>query len=169
MMRWCVAQTKLHEEDIAIANLKKQSFQTFFPLLREHRGKETKLVPMFPKYLFVQINIDELGWLSINSTRGIKRLLTSCIDRPSLLPEGWVEDLMGQGGVLDLFMDASAFAKGDQVEFIDGPFKGHTGVCQWSSEKRVGLLLSLLGRETMILSESRTLRLAPKREPALVR
>jgi transcriptional antiterminator RfaH len=161
--RWCVVQTKPREEEIAVAHLRRQCFDVFLPLLKEpvvknHRGQEAKIVPMFPGYLFVAIHPATTSWLPIASTRGVKRMITSGPERPALLPTGWVEELQRRG-TLDLFIDALSFSRGDTVEFIAGPFEGHIGKCNWISERRVGLLLDLLGRTVPVDCEPRLLKL----------
>jgi transcriptional antiterminator RfaH len=156
--RWCVVQTKPREEEVAVAHLRRQSFEVFMPLLRERKGTGAKVVPMFPGYVFVAIDLSTLAWLPIASTRGVKRLMTACFERPALLPLGWVEQMQAQG-TLDMFTDSLSFKKGDKVEFIAGPFEGQVGVCQWTSERRVGLLLDMLGREVTVYSEPRMLKL----------
>lgn len=162
--RWCVVQTKPREEEIAVAHLRRQSFEVFLPLLKERRGQEARIVPMFPGYVFVAIT---RYWQPIASTRGVKRLITSGPDRPALLPEGWVEDLQRRG-TLDLFLDALSFKKGDTVEFIAGPFEGQIGKCDWRSERRIGILLDMLGRSVSVECEPRLLKLvtpAPLPQP----
>lgn len=153
--RWAVVQTKPREEEIAVAHLRRQSFDVFLPLLKERRGKEAKVVPMFPGYVFVAIGPSP--WQPIASTRGVKRVITVGQDRPAFLPSGWVEDLRSRG-TLDLFIDALSFAKDEVVEFIAGPFEGKIGVCQWTSDRRVKLLLDMLGREVMVYAEPKLLR-----------
>jgi transcriptional antiterminator RfaH len=152
--RWGVAQTKPREEELAVANLRRQGFEVFLPLLKERHKTEQRVVPMFPGYVFVAIG--EL-WQPIASTRGVKRIITTKPDRPAFLPRGWVESLREQG-TLDLFTDALAFKKGDQVEFIAGPFEGRTATCKWTSEARVGLLFDFLGRETVVQCEAKILK-----------
>jgi transcriptional antiterminator RfaH len=169
MLKWCVAQTKPHEEDIAINNLQRQEFRVFLPRLREHKGKEVRLVPMFSRYIFVQIETDDMRWAAINSTRGVSRLMMSNIERPSLLPEGWVEMMIEKGAIVDTFLDAASFLKGEEVEFVTGPFNGHRGICQWTNNKRVALLLDILGRKTVVYSDCSTLRPTQKSQPLGVR
>jgi transcriptional antiterminator RfaH len=152
--RWVVVQTKSREEEIAVAHLRRQDFEVFLPLLKERRGQEARIVPMFPGYVFVALTP---AWLPITSTRGVKRLITTSPDRPALLPPGWVEALQAKG-TLDLYQDALSFRKGETVEFIAGPFEGHVGRCHWVSERRVGLLLDLLGRQVQVECEPRLLK-----------
>lgn len=152
--RWAVVQTKPREAEIAVAHLRRQGFEVFMPLLRERRRTEAKIVPMFPGYLFVGIGD---SWLSIASTRGVKRLITAAPDRPAYLPRGWVESLRDQG-TLDLFTDALSFRRGDQVEFIAGPFEGHQATCKWTSEARIGVLFECMGREVSVLCDPKILK-----------
>jgi Transcription termination factor nusG len=60
--RLCVAQTKPREEELAVANLRRQDFEVFMPLLRERRGMEAKIVPMFHGYIFVAIGPKTPFW-----------------------------------------------------------------------------------------------------------
>jgi transcriptional antiterminator RfaH len=155
--RWCVVQTKPREEEIAIAHLRRQGFDVFMPLLRERRRTESKIVPMFPGYVFVEIDPTALDWMPIASTRGVKRLMTTRPEKPALLPRHWVEELRDRG-VLDMFTDALSFRKGDRVEFIAGPFEGHTAVCQWTSELRIGVLFECMGRDVSVLCDPKILK-----------
>lgn len=156
-MRWCVVQTKPREEEIAVAHLRRQSFEVYLPLLRERRGLEAKVVPMFPGYLFVALRPGTFDHLPISSTRGVKRLMTTTVERPAFLPTGWVERLR-DAGTLDLFADSLSFTKGEQLQFIAGPFEGKIGTCQWTSDRRVKLLLEMLGREVTVYSEPKMLK-----------
>lgn len=166
--RWCVVQTRPREEQVAISNLGNQSFEVFMPLLREAGRTGTRLVAMFPGYLFVAIDPATSAWLSIASTRGVKRLITSRPDRPAFVPTGWVEELRSRG-IVDAFTDALSFSKGDKVELIAGPFEGNIAVCKWTSERRIGVLFDCMGRESMLICEPKMLRLVKDKHPHAVR
>lgn len=153
-IRWAVVQTKPREAEIAVAHLRRQGYEVFMPLLRERRGTEAQIVPMFPGYLFVAIGD---SWLPIASTRGVKRLITATPDRPAYVPRGWVESLRDQG-TLDLFTDALSFRKGDQVEFIAGPLEGRQATCRWTSEARIGVLLECMGRIAEVQCDPKILK-----------
>lgn len=154
--RWAVIQTKPLAEEVAVANLRRQGFEVYMPLLRERRRQEAKIVPMFPGYLFVAIDPLTARWAPIASTRGVKRIITTKPERPALLPRGWVESLRARG-VLDLFTDALSFRKGDRVMFIAGPFEGQMGVCKWTSEARIGVLFECMGRTVPIVCDAKSL------------
>jgi len=166
--RWCVVQTKPREEEIAVAHLRRQHFDVYLPLLRERKGQEARVVPMFSGYVFVAIDPDASTWVRVFSIRGVKTLMTTSYGNPAMLPIGWVESLRAKG-VLDMFTDSLSFKKDDQVEFIAGPFEGRPGKVQWTSERRVKLLLEMLGREVTVYAEPKTIKLtkpvAPSPQP----
>ena len=158
-MRWCVAKVKPQQEDRALENLQNQAFHAFLPLLRERRRREVLLKPMFPGYIFIEIEQGDVIWKRINSTRGVLRLMLNGEERPSLVPRGVIEDFIEQGGVVDHFEDTVFFKVGDRVRFTEGAFHDQEGVCQWSSENMVHLLLSILGRETLVYCNPGSLKL----------
>jgi transcriptional antiterminator RfaH len=77
--RWYVAYTPPHKEAMAVTHLGEQGFRTFLPRqlknVRHARKVRTILAPVFPRYLFVILNLDRDRWLSVNGTRGITRLI----------------------------------------------------------------------------------------------
>lgn len=167
-VRWCVVQYKPQELDIAVTNLRRQDFDVFLPQIRERHRKGDRTVPMFPGYLFVAIDLTASGWLSIVGTKGVKRILTIRPDMPALLPRGWVESLKDKG-VIDQFMDAMSFRKGDSVEIVSGPFEGHIAICKWTSERRIGVLFDCMGRESVLICNPNMLRAAEENIPRVVR
>lgn len=68
-------------------------------------------------------------------------------DKPSPVPEGFVEMLLEEDVIEDL---VRAINEGDLLRIKDGPFAGHEGLCAKSSSKRVIVLLHLLGKETQV-------------------
>lgn len=168
-MPWCVVQTKPGRQAWAVSNLAQQGFRTIAPLLREHRGKQVSLRPMFGSYIFLELTCDELGWSAVNNTRGVTRVLANSQGRPSYLPERFISYMLEINGVLDRFEDVLSFNKGDIVELVDGPFKGRQAQVSWTTDKRVAVLLSVLSRQTTVYFEPAVLRLAQKAQPLPVR
>lgn len=169
-MPWCVIQTKPGDWHRAQDNLRRQSFNVLAPLLREHRappprrhGKVAvtptqKLTPMFPGYVFMELDPRSRDWMPAASTIGVHRILGNTPDRPSLLPTAFVEHLQASGPIFDVFVDALAFKRGDIVEVTSGPFQGRTGRCEWTGKDRVAVLLDLLGRSVCVYSGPEVLR-----------
>ena len=76
--RWYVVQTQPHAESKAARHLCRQGFQIYLPryLKRRRHARRTETVPapLFPRYMFVAVDIAVQRWRSIQSTIGVSRL-----------------------------------------------------------------------------------------------
>ena len=74
---WVLIYTKAKEEKKATDNLRNQGFKTFLPLIA-HANKNDNfksLVPLFPRYLFVQVNLELDNLASIKSSYGVSHIV----------------------------------------------------------------------------------------------
>lgn len=151
MRRWYVAYTQPTAERRAAGHLKRQGFDAYLPLcrqIRRHaRREETVLRPLFPRYVFVALDLEVDRWRSINGTIGVSNLVCHG-ERPAALPDGVVEGLRDgelDGGVVPLSR-LVMFDKGAQLRVLDGAFVGQTGIYHgMTSAERVVLLFNLIG------------------------
>lgn len=125
---WYVLVTYPNLEKKAYSNLLKNSFVAFLPLQKIQREwsdrKKTIEVPLFPNYLFININEkDRFGALNIY---GVKRYITFS-GRPASISESEILNIKRILECSDLFIEPS-LVKGDTVKIIGGPFKDMTGV-----------------------------------------
>lgn len=158
-MTWLVVHSKPREEERAARHLCNQGFDTFLPRLRQRkrRAKGWQVVtgPLFPRYLFVQVDLGEQDTSVIGSTQGVSNLVRFG-QQLAELPGEVVTFLQAQQ---DPTLQAQAadewpWKPGDQVTILEGPFAGLTGVYQMArDEQRVALLVELLGRENRVLVE----------------
>ncbi len=166
MERYYVVQTRPQKEATAAFELRNQGFTTFFPVIKTHSKKQQvivpRLVPLFPKYVFVQLDLDLDPWRSINGTRGVVRVM--CMDeyRPSPVPVLAMTRLLAAGEVIEESTAALPFNLGDTVEFTEGSMKGRQGLVHACAENRVTLLLDLLGRQTVVYCEPKSLKYITK-------
>jgi transcription elongation factor/antiterminator RfaH len=148
--RWYVAHTQPHAESRAIFHLARQGYDVFCPryarLVRHARRRTRVLAPLFPNYLFLNLDISRDRWRSVNGTSGVVRLIMQG-ERPQAVPRGIVEALKNQtdaGGVMEW---TPSFRIGQAVEVADGPFEGLVGTLErLDAAGRVRVLLDLLGR-----------------------
>ena len=153
MKRWYVAYTQPTAELRAAGHLKRQGFDVYLPLcrqIRRHaRREETVLRPLFPRYVFVALDLDIDHWRSVNGTVGVSNLVSQG-ERPSALPDGVVENLrsseIDEGAVaLSRLM---LFDVGAKLRVLEGAFVGQTGIYDGMSEaERVVLLFDMIGRK----------------------
>ncbi len=149
--RWFAVYSLPHREAGAQRQLENQDFHTFLPRClkarRHARRLETILAPVFPRYLFVVLDLDRDRWRSVNGTFGVARLVMTG-DRPLPAPHGVVEALIALAdgrGVLR-FDERGRLAVGQKVRIRAGPFAEKIGLLQRLDDNgRVRLLLDIMG------------------------
>ena len=77
--RWYVVQTHINSESKAAANLSRQGFFVYLPRYLKRRSHARKVDvaprPLFPRYLFVAIDVASQRWRAIQSTLGVSHLI----------------------------------------------------------------------------------------------
>ena len=145
--RWFVVQTHPREESRAQREILNQGIPTFLPMVAVQRRRAVELVALFPGYLFVLFDLARDRWRPIASTRGVQRIMGAAPDRPTAVPAGIVEHLLK---TQDLRSVIRAIAPipipiGSTVRIGAGPFADQAGICLWSDDRRVRLLMEILG------------------------
>jgi transcriptional antiterminator RfaH len=112
---------------------------------------ETVLTPLFPRYLFVSLDIERERWRVINGTVGVVHLVCHG-DRPAPVPAGVVEEIRARedesGAVV---LAVPSFRRGAALRITHGPLAEQTGLFeQMADQERVVLLLNLLGRDIRV-------------------
>lgn len=152
--RWYVARTQAHAEGRAAANLEKQKFPVFCPRFRKSRRHarrlENVLVPLFPRYIFVQLDLTCDRWRSVQNTRGVSHMIMQG-ETPQPVAPGVVE-LLQQRTRVDGSIDLSPRLEvGQSVRITHGPFADLIGKLEkLDSAGRVRVLLDLLGRSVSV-------------------
>jgi transcriptional antiterminator RfaH len=157
MMTWCVVHTQPFKEVVAQQHLLDQGFAVYLPRFKKRRRHARKveevLAPLFPRYLFVGMDLATVRWRCINSTRGVSYLLMRDEIYPAQVPEQVITELKAQEtreGFLPL-TSLSLFTKGDKVRILEGAFQDQLAIFEGLDDKaRVQLLLTFLGREVRI-------------------
>lgn len=154
---WCVAHTQPMKEQMAKQHLLNQGYGVYLPQLlktcRHARKIEQKMVPLFPRYIFISMDVEVARWRSINSTRGIAYLLMSNTTTPAYVPTSVMDDLKSQETDKGIVTVASLlnFVKGEKVRIVDGAFTDHLATFEALDDKsRVQLLLDFMGREMRV-------------------
>jgi len=159
--RWYAARTKPRQEAVAVLNLARQDFEAYSPQVTVERYKQTassgqritiEREPLFPGYVLVKFALENFGWRSINSTRGVIELLRFGDDGgPCSLPRGEVESIQRREISGQLFIsEVRRVRQNDSVKVKFGPAADKIGRVIFTKGERVELLLNLLGRETRV-------------------
>ena len=156
MKQWFVVNTKAREEAKALFHIKRQSFNAYLPQykkIRRHARRTDKvLAPLFPKYLFVEFDLDMENWSTINSTIGVSTLIKFG-SLPTPIPAELVREIRTREdseGMISLNKDLK-IKLGDEVNIIAGAFNNHSGIfeCQ-NDDERIVILLNLMGRNVRV-------------------
>lgn len=147
--RWFLAHTLPKSEWRAELHLGAQGFRTFQPQIRKTirhaRQLKTVRAPLFPRYLFVILDLGRDRWLSVRSTVGVSSLFSSRDGRPVPVPIGIVESLIERSEDTLTRLD-SHLVKGQQVRILTGPFADFVGMLDRLNEAgRVRVLLEMMG------------------------
>ena len=158
--RWYVVQTQVNGEAKAAENLRRQGYDAYLPRYLKRRRHARKMdftaKPLFPRYMFVAIDMATQRWRSVQSTVGVSRLVTNG-DSPAVVPEGVVYALIAREDAKGFVkMDAGpAFALGDKVRVLAGAFMDNAGLFNGMADHdRVSILLDMLGRKVRVLLDA---------------
>ena len=158
--RWYVVQTQVNGEAKAAQNLLRQGYEIYLPRYLKRRRHARKVdfaaKPLFPRYMFVAIDLASQRWRSIQSTFGVSRLVTNG-DDPATVPQGVVHALKAREndkGFIQLDSKPT-FAPGDKVRVLAGAFMDSAGLFSGLADHdRVSILLDLLGRKVRVLLDA---------------
>jgi transcriptional antiterminator RfaH len=155
MKRWYVAQTQVRCEERARLNLERQGFRVYLPRYRRERRHARRCdvvrAPLFPGYVFVQLDLESAPWRSINGTFGVTHLVCRG-ERPAAVPEGIVEELTARENEEGLIpLQPRGFRKGETLQIVSGALADCFGFFEKMADRdRVILLLDLLGRKVRV-------------------
>jgi transcriptional antiterminator RfaH len=146
---WYLVQCKPREDERALENLERQSFECYRPILeREHvRGGRRLLTKsaLFPGYLFIRLDRLHDNWLPICSTRGVVQIVRFA-DYPLPVADRIIEEI--QRRIEGEPLRESYLTPGERVVVTKGSFLGIEGIfMSREGDDRVILLLTILHSE----------------------
>jgi transcriptional antiterminator RfaH len=155
--RWYVVQSQPNAEHKAIAHLDRQGFVTYLPryLKRRRHARRVEVVPapLFPRYLFVGVDLAAQQWRSIFSTIGVSRLVCSG-ELPTAIPDQVIANLKASENADGFvrFNHRPNFRPGDKIRILEGAFTDCLGLYEGMKDsERIAILLDLLGRKVRVV------------------
>jgi len=162
---WYVVYTKPQKE-LQVASLleKQQKLTVYLPEVYQKYRNLLQLRPLFPRYLFVQMNLEKMELDVVNFTPGVIKVVSSD-DTPLPLRNTVieairqeVERLNEKGG-----LPTQHFEEGEKVRLLSGPLAGLEAVFvrHLNARDRAVVLLRFLGQENQV--EIAVSEIEPKR------
>ena len=149
---WYVVYSKARKEEQAQFHLRSKGIEAFFPRLDLSRAvdKARRVVPLFPNYLFVRIDL-ETEFHRVIWSPGVKRMI-SFGDHPVPVEENVINCLHEQANADGAIKARSRLRPGQEVEIRGGPFDGLIGIIEDPPDARgrVKVLLQLLSRRISV-------------------
>jgi transcriptional antiterminator RfaH len=157
---WYVVQTQINAEAKAARNLLRQGFDVYLPRYLKRRSHARKIekvaAPLFPRYMFVHIDIATQRWRSVQSTYGVSHLVLNGSD-PAPVAGQVIHALKARedaNGYVTL-EQRPKFAVGEKVRVLVGVFADNLGLFDGMADRdRVAILLELLGRKVRVSLEA---------------
>ena len=148
-MTWCVVQLVPGGEDAArklLGHLEVPVHQ--FMVAQQPRRKPPVMVPAFPGYLFVDLDLSTNVWKMVNSLDPIVRLLGASSGTPVGLKPGQFE-LIGEflRCNYQLPTKLECIPVGAEVEICVGPLAELQATCVESNSEVVKVLMDIMGRK----------------------
>lgn len=157
---WYLAYTKPRQEHVAALNLQQQQFEVYLPLYKTRKRKTEggyidSYPPMFPRYLFFRPTQAEQSLSVIRSTKGISNLVAISLQLATI-HDAIVDDIRQAEALrnqLNLTLSPKLRA-GTKVRISAGSLQGLEGLVESSTNKRLVLLLDILGQHTKVSLDS---------------
>lgn len=150
--QWFVVYSKPHKEEFAQFRLKVKGLEVFFPrlLLPKSLQRRKQIIPLFPNYLFVRINLSK-EYHYVLWSPGVKRFV-SFNDIPVPLHDNIVAYLRQQASLEGIITAHSNLKVGQEVQIHGGPFDGLAGIIKEppDAQGRVKVLMKLLSRHVKV-------------------
>jgi transcriptional antiterminator RfaH len=157
-LHWYALRSKPRKEEAAWRQALSMGFEVYFPRLRVHpvNPRSRKLQAYFPGYLFVNVDIEQVG-ISVFQWMPQTLGLVSFGGEPSIVPESLivtidqrVDQINAAGG--EVF---EGLKPGDVVWIRDGPFQGFEAIfdARLPGSERVRVLLEFLGNRRQVAVE----------------
>jgi transcriptional antiterminator RfaH len=150
---WYVVYSKPHKESTAKFHISAKGLEVFFPrlYLPKNSKKTNPLIPLFPNYLFVRLDIksEEYGYVSWSP--GVNRIV-GFNGQPTPIDEEVLRFLQSRSDAEGIIPAESNLREGQEVRITEGPFSGLLGIIREppNAKGRVKVLLTLLNRPASV-------------------
>mgnify|MGYP000156251047 FL=1 len=150
-MTWYALQHKPAQGDRALQHLQNQDIACFYPKITVEKikaGKRTKtLEPLFPGYLFVNLDQTDPMWAKLRSTRGVLRIV-GFANKPAAISDDVIWHIKKS---LDSVAQQGGIKSGQAVQLNEGPFEGINAIFQaYDGEARAIVLINFMQKQQRV-------------------
>jgi transcriptional antiterminator RfaH len=151
---WYALYTKPKKEQLVCTGLEQENIPTFLPKIQErpHRGKGSKVVPLFPCYIFVNMALPD-EYFKIRWKPGVKRIV-GYGDTPIPIDDyiiSFLQNHTSKSGMINP-ISTHKLKMGKKVRILSGALRGLVGIIENppSASGRVSVLMELIGGQNRV-------------------
>jgi len=148
-LAWYAINSHPNKENLLWKQLEQRGFECYYPRIKVNpvNPRSRKIRPYFPGYLFIRVDIEEVG-ISTFQWMPYAKSLVSFAGNPPAVPDPFIKELQKKLGEIqkkggEFFSDIHA---GDLVSIKAGPFEGYEAIfdIRLDGSERVRILLKML-------------------------
>ena len=149
MMRWYVLQSKPQKENLLYGQLCLRKIDAYYPRLQVKpiNPRSRKIRPYFPGYLFVHVDLENIGLSGLRWIPG-ERGLISYGGEPAIVPDAILNAIRRKVDEINLAGGVAlhTIKPGDPIKIKSGPLVGYRAIfdSHLSGNDRVRIFLQLL-------------------------
>lgn len=161
-MTWYALQLKPAQGNRALDNLQNQNITCFYPKVMVERiksGKRAKrLEPLFPGYLFINLEQSDPMWAKLRSTRGVIKVV-SFANRPAPIEDAVIDHIRQSVRAVEV---QGGIKPGQAVDIDEGPFRGLQAIFQnYDGDERAIVLIAFMQTQQSVTLPVTALRKNP--------
>lgn len=159
-MHWYVIQTKPRQEGRAVEHLERQGYTCYLPTVTVERPRPRSRFeakePLFPRYLFIQLDEIDSNWSPIFSTRGVSQMVR-CNNQAVSVADHIIDEIRDRTERPNFRLPY--LQPGERVRITEGAFTNVEAIFLANdSEQRVVLLMNILHQEQQVEFPLRSIR-----------
>ncbi len=144
MKNWYLIQTKPKQEEVASLNLINQDFEIYYPKTKI----KDKVIALFPRYIFIQLNDKNQNWSPIRSTKGVANFVRFGIKFAKVPDDIIMSIKLQEDDTVEKLIDLSKFHQGDSVQIQEGALKDQQAIfSHYDGQMRAIVLLKILHQD----------------------
>ncbi len=153
---WHLLLCKPNQNHVAFRHLRRQGVELFMPRHKAERRWRGRIIqdvrPVFAGYVFFSPDPIQPNWHKIRTAPGVAQLIGFGANGPAVVPSEIVGGIMQRCDAEGLLQQDQDLSSGDKVRITSGPFRDFvTTIEQVDPERRIHVLLELLGRSTKVV------------------
>jgi transcriptional antiterminator RfaH len=155
---WYLLQTKYKQEHKAADQLRQQNISIFLPQYKFEKiingNKVIKNEPLFSRYLFAWLEVENTNWTSVRSTRGVSNFVK--FGNRSAIVEQRIIDYLKK---CDLQSQESYIKIGEIVKIASGSLKGFKAIYKAADgDSRSYILLNFMQQNQYLSIDNQLIR-----------